>query len=71
MLIIRSNEGKMNLTAIGGTTELCAETATVIREIANQLIKPHEGTAQKLVVLKLLSAAIGYALEDVKKGVEA
>ena len=69
--MIHSNEGKMNLTAIGSTTEICAETAAVIREIANQLIKPHEETREKIVVLKMLSAAIGYALEDVKKGVEA
>ena len=71
MLMIHSNEGKMNLTDIGSTTEICAETAAVIREIANQLIKPHEETREKIVVLKMLSAAIGYALEDVKKGVEA
>ena len=71
MLMIHSNEGKMNITAIGSTTEICAEVATAVRGLAAQMIRPHEETAQKLVVLKLLSAAIGYALEDVKKGAEA
>ncbi len=71
MLMIHSNEGKMNLTAIGSTTEICAEVAAAVRGLAAQMIMPYEETKEKIVVLKMLSAAIGYALEDVKKGVEA
>lgn len=69
MLIIQSNEGKVKIAAIGRTAEICAETASAIKGLADQIIQPCEDTADKLVALKMLHTALEYAIDSTEKEV--
>ncbi len=69
MLKIQSHEGKIKAEMRGTTQEICAEVAAVIYEITKQTTRPYEGTAQKLIVLKMFRAAINYAIEEAKEEV--
>lgn len=69
MLKVESHEGKMTAALTGTTQEICAEVGAVIYEITKQITRPHEETAQKLFVIKMLRATINYAIEQAKKEV--
>lgn len=69
MLKVESHEGKMKAALTGTTMEICAEVGAVIYEISKQITRPHEETAQKLFVIKMLRATINYSIKQAEKEV--